>query len=743
MTNFRKKRTLFLFIILAVLVVFACFTGFRLWKTRHSDQAAGIYITSGGQSYLVIERGFLGSLNVKEGYFITSVIDLFNPRNLSGMTLAAKFSDDRLFLAQQESYLIKGISGRITERDRFLLSLELYPSQSIPGDWDLQNVELNVNLDNSALLFSSEYWKEIKISGSWRQFRESLLKPFRAHEIVRYIYDPTGKPMYSLIHRVDDPRVVEYFHLRLNGVLNQDTLDLARKLAAFHLGDPYLELHRIEMEALVGNPEEAEKLWKDWQKTHKAFPDFLLQRMARRVFRTVYMEKIKKKSPDVMDPDKVLKAGQYDLLTRLNWLKNFLASDQLFFLSYPLVPPLKSSSYSPPAIPNFLGFQVDAKVARTMATLYLFQGRREESLEIFAASYRLAQSMNAHGTIIQRLIGMAIRAISCAGLQIYALNACETEEDFQKLWAMLERLHNTPAQEDGTNIFEDEMSPFVSLLKPVSGTAVPNYLEAQTRHKITDMKFQLLRMSTAAKYRFITTGDFPSSEKEFAPFLPDGPPPDVFAKNAPLRFTRSSPNEFTVYSIGPDDIDDMASISYDPTNGTITPGDIFITIPSKREFPFPKQGVHAATAYDLLQQFPNGLPADVFADTKGLPLSIIESTNTQPVVIFSFGPDTDENERHFLGFPSPFAPGEGTYLSRVRKAPVNTPTPTPTPTPSPPVLTPDPGPHPSYGRTLQKVFRRSRSEAIPSPAGSRTLQPMYDPTNGTVSPGDLFIEIPR
>jgi hypothetical protein len=493
------------------------------------------------------------------------------------------------------------------------------------------------------------------------------------------------------------------------------------------------------MEALVGNPEEAEKLWKDWQKTHKAFPDFLLQRMARRVFRTVYMEKIKKKSPDVMDPDKVLKAGQYDLLTRLNWLKNFLASDQLFFLSYPLVPPLKSPSYSPPAIPNFLGFQVDAKVARTMATLYLFQGRREESLEILAASYRLAQSMNAHGTIIQRLIGMAIRAISCAGLQIYALNACETAEDFQKSRAMLERLHNTPAQEDGTNIFEDEMSPFVSLLKPVSGTAVPNYLEAQTRHKITDMKFQLLRMSTAAKYRFITTGDFPSSEKEFAPFLPDGPPPDVFAKNAPLRFTRSSPNEFTVYSIGPDDIDDMASISYDPTNGTITDGDIVMTIPRERKFPFPRNGVYANSAYDLLKQFPNGLPPDMFtpatyldlySDTRCFPLSIIESTDTHPVVIFSFGPDINyENENLF---PEPFLPALPTRV---------TPTPSPTLDPAVAVPTPDPGPHPSHERTIQMVFRRSN--IAPPPQGFWFLESFYDPTNGISSEGDLFIEIPK
>jgi len=738
MTLFRTKRKILVFIALGVFLIFVCFLGWKLWKTRHSDQAAGIYITAGGQSYLVIKSGFWG-LRVQEGYFITTGFEFITPKNLTGAALTADFSDGSLFLTQKEIYEVKGSSGKLTEIDTFLLSLELNSSQLIPGDWDLVKAELDGKSQPASGLFTGKYWRDLKASRSWSRFRENLIRPVLAHEMLRYIHDPAGKPLYSLVHRVDDPRVIEYFRLRLDGILNQDTLDLARELTAFHLGDPYLELHRIEMEALVGSPEDAEKLWYEWQKAHSAFPDRLLQMMARRVFRTVYTEKMKKKSPDIMDPDKVSRSAQFDLSARLDWLKNFLASDQMFFLSYRLVPPLKSPSYSPPGIPNFLSLQVSAKVARTMATFYLFQGRREESLEILAALYRLGQSLNSEGTLIQRLIGIAVRAIACAGLQTYALNACESEADFQSLWAVLERLHNTPAQEDGRHILEDEMSPFISLLRPVPGPGIPNYLEVQTRHKVTDMKFQLLRMATAAKYHLVTARDFPSSEKDFASLLPDGVPRDVFSisKKAPLRFIRNSPDEFTVYSIGPDDGDDKASISYDPTNGTITPGDIFITIPREREFPFPKQGVHAANAFDLLQQFPNGLPADVFADTKGLPLSIIESTETDPVVIFSFGPNTDENEMYSSAFPAPISPGR--FPPEVPPAPF--PTPTATPTPAPPVPTPAPGAHPTYGRTIQKVFRRS--EAIPPPRGCRTLEPFYDPTNGTVTPGDLYIVLPR
>jgi len=740
MTLFRKKRKVFLFILFSILIIFACFLGWRLWKTRHSDQAVGIYITAGGQSYLVIKSGFWG-LRVQEGYFITTGMDLFSPQNLTGTALSADFCNGQLSLTQKETYEMKGSIWDFSKRenpevDTFFLSLDLKPSQSIPGDLDLQRAELVVSSHSASNVLSRDYWKNLVGSNSWRHFRENLVDPIGTEEIMRYIHDPKDEPLYSMARRVDDPRVIEYFRLRTNGVITKETLALARSLASEHPGDPYLELHRIEMEALVGSPEEAEKLWYEWHKAHSAYPDLLLGKMGRRVLQTLYFEKTKKKTLQIMQPDTVSTSRQLDLSGRLDWLKKFLSSDQIFFSSYPLVPPLKSSSYLPSGVPDFLSIQVSAKVARTMATLYLFQGHREESLEILAASYRLGQALNSKGSLIQRLIGIAVRAIACAGLQIYALNACESEADFQTFRAMLERLHNTPAQEDGRHILDDERSPFLSLLKPVSGIGVPNYLEAQTRHRVTDMKFQLLRMATAAKYRLITTGDFPSSEKEFAPFLPDGIPLDVFVKNAPLHFLRRSPEEFIVYSFGPNNVDETAAFSYDPTNGTITPGDIFITIPRKREFPFPKQGVHAANAYSLLEQFPNGLPVDVFADTRGLPLSIIESTDTHPVVIFSFGPNTDENEGYYPSGLNPF-PGEG--LIQPMAPPGSAPTPVPSPVP--PVPTPTPGLHPTYGRTLQKVFRRS--ETKPMLLGSWTLQPLYDPTNGTVSPGDLFVEIPR
>ncbi|MCX6998954.1 MAG: hypothetical protein NT106_01440, partial [Candidatus Sumerlaeota bacterium] len=106
------------------------------------------------------------------------------------------------------------------------------------------------------------------------------------------------------------------------------------------------------------------------------------------------------------------------------------------------------------------------------------------------------------------------------------------------------------------------------------------------------------------------------------------------------------------------------------TNGTISPGDVFIEIPRKPRYPFPPKGQLATTKEGLLKQFPNDLPPDNFHDVKGAPLSI---TDTVPAKIISFGPDTDS--------------------------------------------------------------ARVRSDGT----GLLPLQPAYDPTNGTVSPGDLIL----
>jgi hypothetical protein len=440
---------------------------------------------------------------------------------------------------------------------------------------------------------------------------------------------------------------------------------------------------------------------------------------------------------------------------KIEWCRKFLETDMLISVPSPLVYPLFSASYTGTSVPNFLNIYVFSKVSRTIATFYLFQGRHRESLELLASIYRIGQSFNSTGALISRLIGMAVRSITSSGLELYVLNACENPEEFDEFITMLERLNNTPGQEGVDSLFDGEFPYLTGQMKYISGP-IPNYIEAETRHQVSDMKFQILFMAAAAKYHYVKTGKFPASDKDFNKYLPSGIPEDVFETASSIKYTGLTNNHFAVYSFGPDKKDNAALLRYDPTNGTMSDGDIYIDIAPEREFPFPREAVKAANAYELLKQFPNGLPADCFADTKLLPLSIIESTDDHLLTIFSFGPDSDEENRKRRYRARHFSsPSSGTLHSAANHTPLTMrdlrfggmrfhsrtkETGTPTPTPAPPVPTPDPGKIPSYGRSLQKVFWRTDDNIHPE--GYRKLDPYYDPTNGTVSDGDLFIIIP-
>jgi len=277
-----------------------------------------------------------------------------------------------------------------------------------------------------------------------------------------------------------------------------------------------------------------------------------------------------------------------------------------------------------------------------------------------------------------------------------------------------------------------------------------------TRHKVADATFAVLRTAVAARHRLLTSGAFPGSPAEFGPLLPAGPLGDCFATSAPLRFL-GKPDGFHIYSFGPDGQDDAGAITYDPTNGTTSRGDLALRIPRERQYPFPAGGMRVNTAAELLKMFPNGLPPDPFADTRWRPLSIIASSEadwkscalpgvkmspvsvppaatgpgepgytpapapppaspsvpppapssgadapTTPtrVVVFSFGPDTDESS--YMSFPR--LTGEDVFTT-----------------------------HSMYSTPLQLVFSPARF----------VMQPYYDPTNGTTSRGELYLKIAR
>jgi len=713
-----KKKCFLIILGLAVLIV--SLLVFRLWYTRGYKSAAGIYLTTAGQSYIVIEPGHLGSLRVKEGFFI-SYYWFFLPsfsHKIAGegpVSLDASYKNGRLIVRQRIKK--KKVFGR--EYYTEFLNLLLKPSESIPGDWDLVDSELIVFSGVKLKITSKSFWKKLFKSDDFKEFRETIANLFE-EESMYFRLDPSKAPVRSFLHSIDDNRIPRLYNSLLRGDYTGSSLDTARNLVRKFPNDPYLDLLLVDMEALSDNAEKSFQLYTRWLEKYRGLSCPLLDLAGNIVWRNVSNSMWRKNTGKKgFHYNKIfdMKKGMEQRNSEIREL--FHAEDFPFYpLSEPFVRPLKKHDYAIPDMVNFIALQVHSKVCRALAVSCLFQGRFSESLDFLGCAYHLGQSLVCHGNFITRIIGIAICSITSNGLEYFVLNACQEPEDFKEFRSILEKLNKSPIQEKKTPLLEGE-HPLLLLMMNISGKSIPNIEGVSLKHNVSGMKFQLVRMATAAKHHLIAKGDFPETKKDFEAFLEDAIPKDAFGENTDLLYTKHSKDAFYVYSVGPDKTDNKAAFSYDPTNGTVSGGDIFIRIPREREFPFPREGVRAKNAYELLDQFPNGLPADIFADEKGRPFSIMESTETSPVMILSFGPDTDEADF------KPFTKGITKEGSEVFE----------------PVPTPPPPKDASYGRSLQWIMRRT--EKYPAPPGYWKIKCPYDPTNGTISPGDIYIEIPK
>jgi len=268
--------------------------------------------------------------------------------------------------------------------------------------------------------------------------------------------------------------------------------------------------------------------------------------------------------------------------------------------------------------------------------------------------------LNQDGPPINRIIGTALRGIASKGLTLYTLNSCETPQDIERLWTSLELLNEKEIL--------DSSLVFSELEDPLDLTDIT---EARVRHQTANATFQDVRLAAAAIHHRLSYGDFPLKADEFSDLLKGGLPQDPFA-DVPMKFKANS-NDYTVYSVGPDRKDDGALFAYDPTNGYVSQGDIALTVPRERKYPFPRSHVRAENRERLLRIFPQGLPIDPFGPKRPEPASLLIS-DTTPVYVYSRGPDTDIDTGDDMG----------------RFTPSN----------------------------------------------------LYDPTNGTISSGDLFLKIP-
>lgn len=618
--------------------------------------AVGVYTRAGGGR---IDGLYIIGLNMHDTYIVVKTDGRGNPhveqpdpqdwkfdRTPGGFRLYGKIEGLAKFAYQSEL-----IPDPQTGEKVWAYAFDIVPSASTPGDWDI--------------LGSREFGSPA-MQVNWK------LKT----------------PLPSFLHCIDDLRALELIKTTaavraeewgnpeqaiqgnpyaLSPILRRPPLrphdDLTRQaasLAEAHPNDAFIEV--LRMDALLA-ARDFKALETDIAKWHDRLerPSFMRSPF-RRAELTLHAHQLSMAGKNAYDFFATLfnpNAGLAQLLTQFPTLLNYreYAAPMPVMMSLPKV------------VPHFLEAQTISKVLTVMGTLQLLTGQRSQALATFAATYRMGQLFNASDQFITKLIGVAVRAIACRGLELIALNGCESQAEASDVWRQLEALNAEEGRyARGAEMFRLEAIAnwYPERQDEYTGILDQNMPEAVTRQQVSNTRFQLVRMGAAARYHQLASGVLPGNAREFSPPLASGLPADPFT-SAPLRMA-PAPAGIVCYSVGPDRLDDGGAIAYDPSNGTLSRGDIPLEVTRARKYPFPRGGVRANSPAELLAQFPNGLPLDPFADARTKQLSV---TGAAPVYVYSFGPDTDQNVIHAQ--------------------------------------------HP---------------------------QVMYDPTNGTVSDGDLWIRIP-
>lgn len=351
--------------------------------------------------------------------------------------------------------------------------------------------------------------------------------------------------------------------------------------------------------------------------------------------------------------------------------------------SFPLVLPreFRTMSFQYFYLPRCLGVEGD---------FHLLRGEVELALDLYFGLHRTNTSMTGSSAyLIDRLIGIGRVSRTVGGLELAFLNGFLRGEALEQHWPRLEEAYHAYVQ-------ATLRPPYLRMPDELSYIESDKRPEYRTRAQHSRARMALVLSGAAVRHELLAGGDYPAEGADrFTTILPAIAPDPFSADAAPLRFRRDDAKDFVLYSIGPDRTDGRGLIEYDPTNGTLSAGDIRLFVPREREYPFPVDRELPQTQSEILLMFPWGLPPDPFADTR---LSSYVVTADDPAIILSFGPDGDEAK---------YRGGEATEVQSLLPFP------------------------PAPVGTYLGGYRWFDPDI--------TKQPPYDPTNGAISAGNIYL----
>jgi hypothetical protein len=153
-----------------------------------------------------------------------------------------------------------------------------------------------------------------------------------------------------------------------------------------------------------------------------------------------------------------------------------------------------------------------------------------------------------------------------------------TEADMQrirsesdKVWGLVISAAESPYPSKQYNL-EAEVKEMIKPMHPIIRATIPNFFHANVRELTVETDNRLVRIMAALQLYYADKKEYPNSLADLTPNYLTSVPKDYFSDSEFIYGVRD--NSFYLYSVGPDMQDDKTQVTYDPTNGTISPGDI-------------------------------------------------------------------------------------------------------------------------------------------------------------------------
>lgn len=513
-------------LVLTGFLLLAC--GCEQTNAPRGPRAEGTYIVGGGDGFVVIERGTMGDLRLAKQ-------DCFPPRTSGNERLHTDvYFESGNLQVRHERHRLEDAGWRTYQKEHW----DLAPSQDIPGDWDIVRWVRGIH-------------SEPKETG---EGDATILVPSFLHQI-----ENDSLPALFEALAPDPARAYR-------PVAPEEALRLSDEILQADPENPFLRLLRLRVLLLAERWEALRSSLDGWREALDSAP----QSLPRHGFLWVEAQLRAFDIPPAENAALVFRA--------------LVESDEALESNFARLPKLLAlSEYGAiPYWPRIWDCQVFARSVRSSTDALLLEGDWETALVRLGALFHVSRLMQRNGSQTERLLGRGIEMIALGGLRELALRGGDTPEALREIASHLDQIIG---QEERLTLkqWASQESPALAVAvegEPSVSEIAPTFQWGEAQDDRASALLRLTRLAVAERECQIATGKFGTDIEGLRPYLGSQSLTDPFG-SGPLNIVGASEG-VQVYSIGPDRVDDQAQLRYDPTNGSVSAGDIWIEVRAAR-----------------------------------------------------------------------------------------------------------------------------------------------------------------